>query len=372
MTQADVDLLEKILNATDSTAQFEVKYLGCYKNVYTSLFPLKGKMCVDYSTAYDMAVIIGCLDQICGTRESQSKIDSYSEQLYPGLKTHLKPLVNDGGKFDAEKLAAEGIKIVLGDCYDVPQTLEDQMKKLDPSCTVLHLTVNRVVDGMNYTNTIVTLASLMNKQAAVADYITYVENVEASIKDAISNSYAANKTMLIVYNPSSANAIGIDCLNTMKMQYTDISNALLLPFTCALPAVERYMGGMYNNLEAEYVATVNPEVIILETYNIAGSAASDDDKKAVVREKLSFINVTNAYKNNKVICMPFEVIGGAAGIATLQLIGNLAWGETYFPEADAWDAINYYYQHFTNMGDSVDMRDVYGYAPVAYGKDQLP
>lgn len=372
VTKEDADLLDKILKADSSTEQFEVKYLNFFKRVSTSLFPLKGNITVDYSTAYDMAVILDILDLVVGTRQSAEQISKLSDTLYPGLKSHLKNVTNDANRFDGEKLLANNVKIVLGDPYDTPQSLIDTMAKLDKKCTVLQLPVNRVINNIDYTHTIITLGALMDIQENTADYAVYVNNVETKVMNAIKDAHATSKTMVIAYNPSSANNIGLDCLNTMQMQYTDVMNSMKLPLTYALPPMARYLGGMYTGLEAEYLAEVNPEIIILETYNLAGADITKAEYVDIVKEKLSYINVTNAYINNNVIVIPFEVIGGTAGISTLVLMGNQIWGDAYFDETEGWNLINEYYQKFTNMGDSVDMKTKFGYAPEQYGKTMEP
>ena len=86
----------------------------------------------------------------------------------------------------------------------------------------------------------------------------------------------------------------------------------------------------------------------------------------------SLFRSPNAYINNNVIVIPFEVIGGAAGISTLVLMGNQIWGDAYFDETEGWNLINEYYQKFTNMGADVDMQTKFGYAPEQYGKTMEP
>ncbi len=371
ITQADADLLSKILEATSSTEQFEVKYLNYYKRVATSLYPLKGGITVQYNTGYDICVILGVLDQVVGTGHGGEKhINSLSETMYPGLKSHLTYIDNDAGDFDPEKILATNTKIVLGDPYGTTDDFASEMAKLDPTCTVLNLPINRVLNGIDYTQTVITMGALMNIQSQTAAYVEYVKQIKDTIADAVETAKLSSKTYLIAFNPSSANTIGLDVMNTMDMQYTDVMNMAKLPVTIALPPVTRYYGGMYNNLEAEYIATVNPEFIVLESYGIAGANVSESDYVTKIQTIVDYFDVTNAYQNDKIIIVPFEVIGGVAGLSTLCLIGHYMWGETAFPEATAKELINYYYQNFTHLGDggaTVDMFETYGYAPEIYG-----
>ncbi len=370
VSQEDVDMLQKMLNATSSSEQFEVKYLNYYKRVATSLFPLRGNITVQYNSGYDVAVILGVLDDVVGTGQGgESHINGLSETLYPGLKSHLTCIDNDAGDFDPEKIYATNTKIVLGDPYGTTDDFADEMKKLDSKCTVLNLPLNRYLNGVDYTQTIITMGVLMCLQSNTAKYVQYIEDVNVSIENAIKTAHASSKTYVISFQPSSANSISLDCLNTMAMQYNDVMNMEKLPVTYALPAVERYYGGMYNGLEAEYLATKNPEYIILEHYGIAGSDISLEDFRNKVAPVVDYFSVTNAYMNDKIIVMPFELIGGIHGLGTLCYIGYLMWGDEYFPEEDAMNMVNYYFQYFTNMGKDVDMSTDYHYLPIKCGEN---
>ncbi len=165
ITQEDADLLQKMLEATSSTEQFEVKYLDWYKRVSTSLFPLSGKITTNYNTGYDIAVILGVLDDVVGTGQGgDSHINGLSETLYPGLKSHLTYVDDDAGDLDPEKILATGSKIVIGDPYNCTEEFTSEMKKLDSSITVLNLPLNRYLNGVDYTQTIITMGVLMNRQ----------------------------------------------------------------------------------------------------------------------------------------------------------------------------------------------------------------
>jgi ABC-type Fe3+-hydroxamate transport system substrate-binding protein len=371
VTQEDVDMLQRMLNATSSTEQFEVKYLNYYKRVATSLFPLRGNITVQYNTGYDVAVVLGVLDDVVGTGHGgENHIKGLSETLYPGLKSHLTYIDNDAGDFDAEKILATKTKIVLGDPYGTTDEFASEMKKLDSTCTVLNLPLNRYLNGVDYTQTIITMGVLMGLQANTAKYVEYIKDINTSIDNAIKNAHASSKTYVISFQPSSATNIDLDCVNTMAMQYNDVMNMEKLPVTYALPPVTRYYGGMYTGLEAEYLATKNPEFVILEHYGIAGSDTSLEDFKKKVSPVVDYFSVTNAYMNDKIIVMPFELIGGIHGLATICYIGYLMWGDDYFPEEDAMNKVNYYFQNFTNMGKDIDMSADYHYLPIKCGENQ--
>ncbi len=371
VTQEDVDMLQKMLNATSTTEQFEVKYLNYYKRVATSLFPLRGNISVQYNTGYDVAVVLGVLDQVVGTGHGgESHINGLSETLYPGLKSHLTYIDNDAGDFDPEKILATNTKIIVGDPYGTTDDFAAEMAKLDSTCTVLNLPLNRYLNGVDYTQTIITMGVLMGLQDNTAKYVQYIEDVNAAVNNAIKNAHASTKTYVISFEPSSATSIDLDCLNTMAMQYNDVMNMEKLPVSYALPAVTRYYGGMYTGLEAEYLATVNPEFIALEHYGIAGSDVSLEDFKSKVAPVVDYFSVTNAYMNDKIILMPFELIGGIHGLSTVCYIGYLMWGDNYFPGSDAMGMVNYYFQNFTNMGKDVDMSEDYHYLPILCGENK--
>jgi ABC-type Fe3+-hydroxamate transport system substrate-binding protein len=359
----DVTLLKKILNGESAT----VYYLNWYKDKASVLYPVTGPITVDYSTAYDMFVILGCLDQIVGTRDSQALVDNYNDTLYPGLSEHCKSISNDAGVMDPERIYARGTKLVLGDPYDATNELTAALKKMDPTINVMQLPVNRVMNDIDYTHTIVTLGVLMNRQSYTADYVKYVEEVEGEIKESIVDSGATTKSLIIAYNPSSPNSISLDCLSTFVMQYTDVMNPLKLPFEMAVDRVARERGGMYTNLEMAKILEIDPDVIIIDTYNLAGANITPEEYYKIVSEKVSYFKETRAYKENHIITIAFEVLGGTAGIACLPMIGTYVWGDEIFDEDKSWDYINNYYRNFTNMGKNVDMSKVTGYAPEVWG-----
>jgi ABC-type Fe3+-hydroxamate transport system substrate-binding protein len=359
----DVTLLKKILNGESCT----VHYINWYKDKASVLYPVVGPITVDYSTAYDMFVILGCLDKVVGTRDNANLIANYNERLYPGLKSHCVCISNDANVMDPVKIFATGSKLVLGDPYDATDELAAALKRMDSSINIMQLPVNRVMNDIDYTHTIVTLGVLMNRQSYTANYIKYVEQVEEQIKNSIVESGAATKSMIIAYNPSSPNSISLDCLSTFVMQYTDVMNSLKLPFYMPVDRVARERGGMYTNLEMAKIMEIDPDVIILDTYNLAGADITPEEYYAIVKEKVEYFKETRAYKENHIITIAFEVIGGTAGIACLPLIGTYIWGDATFDEDKSWDYINNYYRNFTNMGKNVDMSEVTGYAPEVWG-----
>jgi ABC-type Fe3+-hydroxamate transport system substrate-binding protein len=363
VTSADVTLLKKFLNGEKAT----MHYVNWYKDKASINYPVKGPVSVDYTTAYDMFVILGAFDQVVGTRDADNLIANYNETLYPKARSQIHSIRDDAGNMDPEKMFALGTKLVVGDPYDATDEVARAMKAMDPEVNVLQLPVNRVMNGIDYTHTIITLGVMMNRQANTSKYIDFVESIESQIKSSITDSGASTKTMLLCYNPSSPNAISLDCLSTFVMQYTDVTNALRLPFEMPVERVARERGGMYTNLEMAKIMEINPEVIIIDTYNLAGADISASEYESIVKEKVEYFKETNAYKNNKIVTIAFEVIGGTAGISCLPLIGSFVWGEKVFNKDQAWDYINNYYRNFTNMGKDIDMTKVRGYAPELWG-----
>ena len=359
----DVTLLKKILNGEKCT----VHYINWYKDKASVLYPVDGPITVDYSTAYDMFVILGCLDKVVGTRDSQALIDNYNERLYPGLKSHCVCISNDANVMDAEKIYATGSKLVLGDPYDATDELTAALKKMDSSINVMQLPVNRVMNNIDYTHTIITLGVLMNRQSYTTEYVKYVQEVEQQIKKSVTESGATTKSLIIAYNPTSPNSISLDCLSTFVMQYTDVMNPLKLPFEMAVDRVARERGGMYIGLEMAKIMEIDPDVIIIDTYNLAGASITEEEYHKIVKEKVEYFKETRAYKQNHVITIAFEVLGGTAGMACLPMIGTFVWGDEIFNEKESWDYINDYYRNFTNMGKDVDMAKVIGYAPEVWG-----
>lgn len=359
----DVALVKKFLNGESA----KMYYMNWYKDVASVNYPVSGKVSVDYTTAYDMLVILGCLDDLVGTRDTPATIEKYNDKVYPGVKNRIQSIRTDAGKMDPEKMYSLGTKLVIGDPYDATPEVADAMHKMDPTCNVLELPVNRVVNGIYYSHTIVSLGVMMNRQSNTAEYVKYIENVESEINKKVAESKSANKTVLICYNPSGPNSINLDILATGASQYTDVTNVLKLPLTIPLPRMERDNGGYMSGQEIAKIMEIDPDVIVLDTYNLAAQNLPNDEYDRIIKEKVEYFKETRAYRNNMIITCAYEVIGGAAGISTLPLMGHYIWGDGLFTEKQGWDYVNEYYQKFTNFGKTVDMRNNRGYGPEQFG-----
>ena len=363
ITADDVTLLKKFLNGEKAT----MYYMDYYKDISSVKYPVSGPISVDWDTAYDWAVILGVLDQVKGTRTAASNFANYNDTLYPGLKDRIVSIRDDSGNMDVEKMYAIGTKLVIGDPNNVTDKVVEGMLKVDPECNILKLPTNRSMNDIDYCHSIITLGTMMNRQDAIKDYVKFVEDVEGEIRNSIVNSGAATKTLILAYNPSNPNNLSIEALSTHLMQYTDVVNVLKLPFTMPVDRIDRVNGGWLTGLEIEWFIDKNPDVIYIDTYGLVNKNYTKEEYQAIIDTKVGYFTNTNAYKNNMVFTCAYEVLGGVPGIACLPLIGSYIWGNDVFNEEKAWSYLNYFYQHFTNMGADVDMSKLWGYAPEHYG-----
>ena len=225
--------------------------------------------------------------------------------------------------------------------------------------------MNRSIEGIDWTHTIVTMGVMMNRQSVTADYVQYCQEVESGIAKIVeeTGSGLKEKTFLICYMPSSPTTTNLDILGTGVVQYGDVVNMMRLPLKCALDPVAE--SGYVTDYAIEDVMTLNPDVIIVETWNMISLDGADYDSK--IKTMVDYFKNTNAYKNGQVVSAAYEVYGTVPGLSGMPLMGSMIWGDSVFNEDQGWEYLNTYFQKFTNLGEDVDLRTMSGYGPVAYG-----
>lgn len=363
LTQDDVTLLKKFLDGEEAT----MYYLNWYKDVASINYPAVGPITTSGTNGYDICIIAGAYDDLKGTRDSTNAISKYDSRLYPGLSSKMISIRDDAANMDAEKIYATGSKLVFADAYEISSKMRTDLKALDPEVNILELPVKRVMGEIDYTHTAITLGVMMNHQEDTKEYINFVETIEKDINDSIVQSGATNKTALLCYDPDGPNDINIDTLSPGVSQYTDIMNLLRLPVTIPVERVDDGTGGAIYGLEMDFVMNINPEVIVKDTWGLFGKNLSKDEYQNIIDTKVNYFKETSAYKNDKIIVVPYEVLGGAPGICATYLIGSYIWGDDVFDSDKAWEYLNTYFQNFTYLGKDVDLRTQIGMAPEVYG-----
>ncbi len=363
ITQDDVDLLQKFLNGEKAT----MYYLNWYKDVASVNYPVVGPITTSGTNGYDICIIDGIFDQIVGTRDSTTSISKYNASLYPGLSDRVTSVRDDAANFDAEKIYKSGTKLLFADFYEISSNLKTSLKALDPSINILELPVKRVVNEIDYSHTAITLGVMFNKQEETKDYIEFIETIEKDITNSIVSSGATKKTALLCYDPTSPNSVNLDTLSPGASQYTDITNLLRLPLTIPVERADDGTGGAIYDLEMDVVLNIDPEIIVMDTWGLFGRNLSDTEYHEIIDTKVKYFKETSAYKNDKIIVVPYEVLGGTAGICSTYLIGSYIWGNDVFNEEKAWEYLNTYFRNFTYMGKDIDMKNYLGFAPEVYG-----
>ena len=366
ITSADVDLVKKFLKGESAT----MYYSNWYGEKCSVSYPLKGNISGCYAQVMDLAVILGCLNDVVGIKDTSETIAKYNTTMYPGMASKVKTVRTDtGNAFDIEKMLSLKTKIVMSDPFAVTPDVISKISKADPSINVIQLPVNRSINDIDWTHTVVTMGVMMNKQSTTADYVKYCQDVESKIADVVKKTGSGLKeqTFLICYMPSSPTTTDLDIVGTSVVRYGDVVNMLRLPLKCALNPTDVVGNddGYIEGYEIEKVIKLNPDVIIVETWNMLGMTGEDYQKQ--LDTMVGYFKETGAYKNGKVISAAYEVYGTAPGLSGMPLMGSKIWGNSVFNESQGWDYLNTYYQKFTNLGKNVDLRNMVGYGPVAYG-----
>ena len=362
ITSDDVDLVNKFLKGESAT----MYYSNWYGEKCSVSYPLKGNISGALVQVMDMAVILGCLNDVVGIKDTAQTILNYNSTLYPGMASKVKTVRSDNANtMDVEKILSLKTKIVMGDPYAQTPEFISKITNADPSVNCIQLPVNRSIDGIDWTHTIVTMGVMMNKQSTTAEYVKYCQDVESQIAKIVANTGKdlKEKTFLICYMPSSPTTTDLDILGTGKVQYGDVINMMRLPLKCALDPVAE--SGYVENYEIEKVMKLNPDVIIVETWNML--SMDGDTYKNDIQTMVDYFKETNAYKNGQIVSAAYEVYGTIPGLSGMPLMGSKIWGNNVFNESKGWDYLNTYYQKFTNLGKNVDLRNMVGYGPEAYG-----
>ena len=363
ITQADVDLVNKFLKGEKTT----MYYMNWYGETKSVSYPLSGNIVGSYIQVADLCIVVGVYDKVVGIKDTAEKILTYDEKQYPNAHKQIKSVRGDTNVFDVQKCLAVGTDIVLSDPFAIPESFINSMKAAKPSVNFVELPINRSINDVDWTHTIVTLGGMMNLQDNTKKYIKYIQDVEEKIEkklEEVKKKYA-DETFLICYMPSSPTTTDLDILGKGVVQYGDVINMLRLPVTCSIEPLEEE--GYIENYPIEKVITNNPSIICVETWGFI-NAYSEKEYVEKIQTMVSYFKATNAYKNNRVVSMAYEVYGTVPGLSGLIAMGAALWPDI-FDEKEGIKLMNEYYRNFTYLGDDFDVSEYRGYLPEMWGAD---
>lgn len=160
ITQEDIDLVEQFLNGEECI----MYYLTQDLTVDYVHYPLEGTIAGFYDSTLAICQIVGIYDDVTHMARAQSYIDNLSTELYPGAD-ELIPL--GGYPYEYESVVASGCSILLGDKFIFTDEFVQRIKEsTDIDCILLP--ENRVINGMNWSTSVVTLGVMTNNQSNTA------------------------------------------------------------------------------------------------------------------------------------------------------------------------------------------------------------
>jgi iron complex transport system substrate-binding protein len=361
--QKDVDLLKDILAGKKTT----MYYLNWYGKVRSISYPLAGNIAGSYVDIAWVAWTAGCYDDITSVRQTQENINKLNDTWYPGAASKWKSCSDDANKtFNIEKLLAQKVKVILADPDFLTDDFLSQIHKADSSINAIELPINRAVNEVDWTHTIITLGAMYNNQGETKEYVQFVEEVESAIKqkmEEVKKKYP-DQTFLICYEPDGPTSTALDIFGTTAVQYGDVVNMVRLPLSCALDPVGP--SGWVEGYKIEDIITLNPTVICIESWGRLNTLTSEAEYKATMDTWASYFEQTGAYKNDNVLGFAFEIYGSTPGIAGMIYMGAQIWPDV-FDEAEGIEYLNEYLQNFTPLGEDFDVTENYGFLPDQWG-----
>jgi len=363
ITSADVELLNKFLKGEKAT----MYYMNWYGETKSVSYPMSGNIIGSYIQVADLCIVVGVYEDVVGIKDTAEKILTYDEVQYPNAHKQIKSVRGDTNVFDVQKCLAVDADIVLSDPFAIPDSFVNSMKAAKPSINFVELPINRSINDVDWTHTIVTLGGMMNLQDNTKKYIKYIQDVEETIEkklDEVKKKYS-DETFLICYMPSSPTTTDLDILGKGVVQYGDVINMLRLPLECSIAPMEEE--GYIENYPIENVIANNPSIICVETWGFI-NAYSPEEYEKTIKTMVNYFKATGAYKNNRVVSMAYEVYGTVPGLSGLIAMGAALWPDI-FDEKEGIKIMNDYYRNFTYLGDDFDVSEQIGYLPEMWGAD---
>ncbi len=352
---ADITLLKKFLNGESAT----MYYLDWNLEINSVPFPLKGNVAVPYDSSLWIGQIVGFYDDVVYMSRNVEFVKNLREDMFPGAAERIEA---QGGTqkyaYDVERCLAADVKIALGDTNALPTTTIDKLEKAGISAVLLP--ENREHNGLNWSNSVITLGVMMNKQENTKEYITYLEDVSTQIEKAVEEATKAKeqKSYLLVYCDPYEPGWYVDIRGVDPELYGDVVTCEKLPLYSAMDP----QGDGYIQTSVENILAIDPEVIIFSTWGPFMEDYTIDEYKALVHEKLDYLKESKAYKTGQCYSISYEVYGTLPGIAGLIYLGSQIWPDL-FDEEEGLEYIQEYFDKFTAISGT-DVRTVTSLLPL--------
>ena len=345
---ADVEVVKRFLAGQPAT----MYYTDWNLNVSSIQYPLSGRIAGTYDSSLWFAQIVGVYDDVKYLCRTQAYIDALREDMFPGASKNIAAQ-GSNGNFDPEKLIANNIKVVIGDPFGISAEYLEKVSKFKSIQTVL-IPENRDINGLNWSNSVVTLGVMFNKQENTREYVEYIEKVEKKIEDAVAKATADEKdlTYLLIYAQPGSTGVGLDVHSTGTTQYGDVMNVENLPLTC----VVKNPSSNWLDSSVEDVLAMDPDVIIFTAWGPFQNNYTQQQYAEFINGMLQDYKTSSAYKNGRVYSISYEVYGTLPGISGIPYLGSQIW-PNLFDEEEGVALLQEYFDKFTYISGR-DVRTV--------------
>ena len=356
VTEDDATYLQKILDGKSCT----MYYVDWNKQVNKVPYPLTGKVAVPYDSSLWIGQIVGFYDDITYMSRTENFVKNLREDMFPGAAKRIEA---QGGtknyEYDIERLVSADISITLGDTNAMTDNYLDKVKNYKGITPVL-LPENREHSGLNWSNSVIMLGAMMNKQANTKEYITYLETVSAEIEKAVEKASTGQqkKSYLLVYCDPEEQDWYVDIRGLGSEQYGDVVNCEKLPLYSSMEP----QGDGYIKTSVENIMAMDPDVIIFSCWGPFMQNYTLDQYKALIHERLDYLKETRAYAEEQCYSISYEIYGTLPGIAGLVYLGAQIWPDL-FDEDQGYKYVKQYLNKFTAM-TTADPEDLVGLLPL--------
>ncbi|MCQ2079734.1 MAG: hypothetical protein MJZ38_06755 [archaeon] len=362
---ADKALVQKFIKGEKA----EMLYKNWYGEVCSVHYPVAGPIAGTMVQTLDLCYIVGAYNDVVGIKDNAATIATYNPMLYPGAAEKIKTVRGDTNVFDVSKMLALGVKTVIGDTAAQTPEFIKSITTADPEVNCIQLPMNRVVNNVDWTYTIVTLGVMMNHQSATKAYIDYLNDVEKALAkklDALKDKDPLTFNIAYRLGETSSTTTNIDTEGTGAVQYGDCMNMLKLGLKSKIKS--SVADGYLRDYPVQDLLAANPDIIFVETWNMISTTMTETEYMDVLKYRVDLVSESGAYENNRVITMAYEIYGTIPAASGLFAMGHLIWPDV-FSEEEGINFLNDYMRNFTQAGKTFDVREHLGFAPMLWGKD---
>ena len=338
----DVALVNKFIAGESAT----MYYTDWNLNTSSIKYPLSGKIAGTYDSSLWFAQIVGVYDDVAYLCRTQAYIDGLRGDMFPGA---AKNIVAQGtnGNFDPEKLIANNIKVVIGDPFGISAEYLEKISRFSNSgIQNILIPENRDINGLNWSNSVVTLGVMFNKQENTKPYVEYIEKVEKKIADSVAKATESEKdlTYLLIYAQPGSSGVGLDVHSTGTTQYGDVMNIENLPLKCAI----QNSSSNWVDSSVENVLALDPDIIIFTAWGPFQNNYTQQEYIDFINEKMQDYKTSSAYKNGQIYAISYEVYGTLPGISGIPYLGSLIWPDL-FDQTEGIALLQEYFDKFTTI-----------------------